>query len=33
VAQDLGDSGPDMQRRFAFVLSHDRELTIRVAAS
>ncbi len=33
VARDLGDDGPDMQRRFEFVLSHDRELTIRVAAS
>ncbi len=33
VAKDLGDTGPDLTRRFAFVLSHDRELTIRVAAS
>ena len=33
VARDLGDSGPDMQRRFEFILSHDRELTIRVAGS
>lgn len=33
VARDLGDTGPDMDRRFQFVLSHDRELTIRVAAS
>jgi len=33
VARDLGDDGPDMQRRFEFILSHDRELTIRVAAS
>lgn len=33
VARDLGDTGPDMQRRFEFILSHDRELTIRVAAS
>jgi len=33
VARDLGDTGPDMTRRFKFILSHDRELTIRVAAS
>ena len=33
VARDLGDTGPDMTRRFEFILSHDRELTIRVAAS
>ncbi|GMA88863.1 hypothetical protein GCM10025868_41130 [Angustibacter aerolatus] len=33
VARDLGDEGPDMERRFEFVLSHDRELTIRVAGS
>ncbi len=31
VARDLGDRGPDDQRRFEFVLSHDRELTIAVA--
>ncbi len=33
VARDLGDTGPDLTRRFEFILSHDRELTIRVAAS
>jgi diguanylate cyclase (GGDEF)-like protein/PAS domain S-box-containing protein len=33
VARDLGDTGPDMTRRFEFILSHDRELTIRIAAS
>ena len=33
VARDLGDTGPDMTRRFEFILSHDRELTIRVTAS
>ena len=33
VARDLGDTGEDMARRFEFVLSHDRELTISVAAS
>jgi EAL domain-containing protein (putative c-di-GMP-specific phosphodiesterase class I) len=31
VARDLGDSGPDRQRRFEFVLSHNRELAIKVA--
>ena len=33
VARDLGDAGPDRERRFEFVLSHDRELTISVAQS
>ncbi len=31
VARDLGDAGPEDQRRFEFVLSHDRELTVSVA--
>ena len=31
VARELGDSGPDIERRFEFVLSHDRELAIQVA--
>jgi EAL domain-containing protein (putative c-di-GMP-specific phosphodiesterase class I) len=31
VARDLGDTGPDSERRFEFVLSHDRELAIKVA--
>jgi hypothetical protein len=31
VARDLGDSGADRERRFEFVLSHDRELAISVA--
>jgi len=31
VARDLGDSGPDAERRFSFVLSHDRELAVSVA--
>jgi EAL domain-containing protein (putative c-di-GMP-specific phosphodiesterase class I) len=31
AARDLGDSGPDRDRRFDFVLSHDRELAINVA--
>lgn len=33
VARDLGDEGPDRQRRFEFILSHDRDLTIAVANS
>ncbi|HEY0934067.1 MAG TPA: EAL domain-containing protein, partial [Trebonia sp.] len=33
TARDLGDSGPDMQRRFEFVLSHNRELAIKAAAA
>ena len=32
VARDLGDSGPDHQRRFAFVVTFDRELVTEVAA-
>lgn len=31
VARDLGDSGADRQRRFEFILSHDRRLAIQVA--
>lgn len=31
VARDLNDGGPDSQRRFEFVLSHDRDLAIAVA--
>lgn len=33
VARDLGDDVPDDERRFAFALSHDRELAIAVARS
>jgi EAL domain-containing protein (putative c-di-GMP-specific phosphodiesterase class I) len=33
VARDLGDDGPDGERRFEFVLSHDRTLAIQVAAA
>lgn len=33
VARDLQDSGPDKDRRFDFILSHDRELAIRIALS
>ncbi len=33
TARDLGDGGPDVQRRFEFVLSHNRELAIKVATA
>jgi EAL domain-containing protein (putative c-di-GMP-specific phosphodiesterase class I) len=33
VARDLGDDDPDMQRRFEFVLSHNRDLVISVATA
>ena len=33
VARDLGDDGPDRDRRFEFVLTFDRDLVIDVAAS
>ena len=33
VARDLGDDGTDGERRFEFIISHDRELTIAVATS
>lgn len=31
VARDLGDTGPESERRFEFVLSHDRRLAIQIA--
>ncbi len=31
VARDRGDRGADLDRRFEFVLSHDRDLTVQVA--
>ena len=33
VARDLGDAGPDRQRRFEFVLTFDRQLVTEVAAT
>ncbi len=33
VARDLGDSGPERDRRFAFVLTHDLETVLTVARS
>jgi hypothetical protein len=32
VARDLGDAGPDGDRRFDFVLTYDRDLVVDVAA-
>ena len=31
VARELGDSGADMERRFDFAVTYDRELAIRAA--
>jgi hypothetical protein len=31
VARDRGDGGPDEQRRFDVVVTHDRDLVIRAA--
>ena len=31
VARDCGDDGPDADRRFDFVITHDRDLVIRAA--
>jgi EAL domain-containing protein (putative c-di-GMP-specific phosphodiesterase class I) len=33
IARDLGDDGPDHERRFAYVLVEDRELVLRAARS
>ncbi len=33
VARDLGDNGPDMERRFDFAMTHDRDLVTEVARS
>jgi hypothetical protein len=33
VAKDLGDTGPDSERRFAFTLTHDRALVLEAARS
>ncbi|MTD14979.1 EAL domain-containing protein [Nakamurella sp. YIM 132087] len=30
-ARDLGDGGPDLERRFRYVLSHDRDLVVSIA--
>jgi EAL domain-containing protein (putative c-di-GMP-specific phosphodiesterase class I) len=33
IARDLGDGGPDAERRFAFLHTHDRDLIVRAARS
>jgi DICT domain-containing protein len=33
IAKDLGDTGPDRDRRFAFVLTHDHETVLAAARS
>ena len=33
TARDLGDTGPDMKRRFEFVLSHNREVAVQAATT
>ena len=33
IAVDLGDGGPDMQRRFAYTLIEDRDLVLHAARS
>jgi EAL domain-containing protein (putative c-di-GMP-specific phosphodiesterase class I) len=33
IACDLGDTGPDLDRRFAFVVTHDRDVVLQAARS
>lgn len=33
VARDLGDAGPDLDRRFDYAITYDRELVLRAARS
>ena len=33
VARDLGGGGPDLDRRFSFVLTYERELVVDVASA
>ncbi len=33
VARDLGDDGPDLDRRFDFVLTYERELVVDIASA
>jgi DICT domain-containing protein len=33
IANDLGDTGPDRERRFAFSLTHDHETVLAAARS
>jgi DICT domain-containing protein len=31
IAQDLGDSGPDLERRYRFIVTHDHDTVLRAA--
>jgi DICT domain-containing protein len=31
IAKDLGDDGPDAERRFSFTVTYERELVVRAA--
>jgi DICT domain-containing protein len=31
IARDVGDDGPDLERRFDYVITHDRELVTEAA--
>jgi hypothetical protein len=33
IARDLGDTGPDHERRFEFVVTHDRDLVVAASRS
>ena len=33
VARDLGDGGPDLERRFDYVLTYERDLVVDVAGA
>jgi DICT domain-containing protein len=33
VGRDLGDRGPDMERRFDFCMTYDRDLAVQAAAA
>jgi hypothetical protein len=33
IAKDLGDSGPDRDRRFAFTLTHNHDTVLKAARS
>jgi EAL domain-containing protein (putative c-di-GMP-specific phosphodiesterase class I) len=33
IARDLGDSGPDLDRRFSYIVTHNRELVVAAARS
>ena len=33
IAEDLGDSGPDLQRRYLFALTHDHDIVLAAATA